>query len=99
MPSCLHRGHQVEQFHQVTSDRSTWGVARWLPDRVQVRAATHQLPLEGAAGRYRQAAEAWRACGDPLKRGPALFRDLGCRPLAAGTDDWLPHAEDQGGGG
>jgi class 3 adenylate cyclase/tetratricopeptide (TPR) repeat protein len=100
---------RVEEFRRATSDRSTWGVARCLPDLVRVCAATDQLPLaralldrlpvagattapdrrgllaagavlaeaqgdlEDAAGRYRRAAEAWRAAGNPLERGQALL--------------------------
>jgi class 3 adenylate cyclase/tetratricopeptide (TPR) repeat protein len=103
------------------------GEATTEPDRHSLLAAAAVLAeaqgdLEGAAGGYRQAAEAWRAAGNPLERGQALFglgrclhrldrpeataslrgaravfRDLGCRPLAADTDAWLPHAEAAGG--
>jgi hypothetical protein len=39
---------RVEEFHRVTSGRSTWGRARCLPDLVRVCVAAGRLPLAKA---------------------------------------------------
>lgn len=89
---------RVEEFHRVTSGRSTWGRARCLPDLVRGCVAAGRLPLAKALlGLGRCLARLGRAeAGPALREAGALFRGLGCGPLLAEAGAWLRRAEPAG---